>query len=244
MTEQKTAVIVGVGAGEGLGAYLCHSAAKAGLHVFIGGRTAARIEAVADAIRDSGGRASAVLTDVTEQAAVANIVAHAEDSGPVDLAIYNAGNNWPGDFLEMEADYFEAAWRVICFGGFLFAQQALRYMAPRGEGCLLVTGASASLRGKPNFGAFTSAKAGLRTLTQSLARQYGPQGIHVAQVIIDGGIAGEKALSRMPPGTVEKYGMDSLVGLPGIADAYMFLYRQPRNAWSHELDLRTHKESF
>ena len=116
-------------------------------------------------------------------------------------------------------------------------------MVPRGAGCLLFTGASASLRGKPGFAAFTAAKGGLRNLAQSLAREFQPQGIHVGHVVIDGGIHGEKIESNFPE-FYEKLGEEGLIGLQGIADAFMHLYRQPRNAWTHELDLRTHLEKF
>ena len=239
----KTAAVIGVGASEGLGAALCRMAAREGLHVFVGGRTGAKVEAVAQAIRGAGGQATAVAADTTDEAQVAAFVAAAEREEPLDLAVFNAGNNMPGDVLEMEAGYFEACWRIGCFGGFLFCREALRRMAPRGAGTLLLTGASASLRGKPGFAAFTAAKAGLRALGQSLAREFGPRGIHVAHVVVDGGIDGARIKARTPQ-FVEKMGADGLIGLDGLAEAYRFLYRQPRSAWSQELDLRTHKEPF
>ena len=149
----------------------------------------------------------------------------------------------PGNVIEMEADYFETCWRIGCYGGFLFCREALRRMVPRGAGTLLLTGASASMRGKPNFAAFTVAKAGLRALGQSLAREFGPQGIHVAHVVVDGGIGGERLKTRAPQ-FVERVGEDGLIGLDGLAESYRFLYRQPRSAWTQELDLRTHKEEY
>ncbi len=239
----KTAIVIGVGAGEGLGAAVCRMAAGEGLHVFVGGRTEAKVEAVAEAIRAAGGQATAVTADTTDEASVAAFVEAAERVGPIDLAVFNAGNNMPGDVLEMEAGYFEACWRIGCFGGFLFCREALRRMAPRGAGTLLLTGASASMRGKPRFAAFTAAKAGLRALGQSLAREFGPRGIHVAHIVVDGGIDGER-LKTGAPQFAERVGADGLIGLDGLADAYRFLYRQKRSAWSQELDLRTHKESF
>ena len=239
----KTAIVIGVGAGEGLGAALCRMAASEGLHVFVGGRTEAKVEAVAEAIRAAGGQATAVAADTTDEASVAAFVEAAEGQGPIDLAVFNAGNNMPGDLLEMEAGHFEACWRIGCFGGFLFCRETLRRMVPRGEGTLLLTGASASMRGKPRFAAFTAAKAGLRALGQSLAREYGPQGIHVAHVVVDGGIDGERLKTRAP-GFVERMGEGGLIGLDGLAESYRFLYRQPRSAWTQELDLRTHKERY
>ncbi len=243
MTKQKTAVVIGVGPLAGLGGALCQRAAAENLHVIVAGRTSAKIDAVAAAINDAGASATAVVTDTTSENDVAQLFNEAERTGPIDLAIYNAGNNMPGDIVDMEASYFEQAWRVGCFGGFLFAREALRKMQPRGTGTLLFTGASASVRGKDGFAAFTSAKAGLRTLAQSLAKGYGRKGIHVAQVIIDGGINGDRLRERMPERMAE-LGEDRFVGLDGLADLYMFLYRQPKNAWTHELDVRTHLEDF
>lgn len=113
MTDQKTAVIIGVSAEEGLGAYLCRRAADTGLHVFIAGRTVAKIEAIASVITDAGGAATAVVSDATDEASVSSLIEQTAAVGPIDLAIYNAGNNFSGSFLTMEADYFEEAWRVI-----------------------------------------------------------------------------------------------------------------------------------
>lgn len=239
----KTAVVIGVGPRRGLGGYLCETAARQGLHVVVAGRSLDKLGQVVAAIEAEGGNASAVICDATSEAAVVELINRAEEIGPIDLAIYNAGNNMPGDYLEMEADYFEQCWRVGCFGGFLFSREALRKMTPRAEGCLLFTGASASMRGKPWFAAFTAAKGGLRNLAQSLARDFQPRGIHVGHVVVDGGIYGEKIETRVPDWYAEK-GSEGLIDLQGIADAYLFMYGQPRNAWTHELNLRTHLEQF
>ena len=240
---QKTAVVIGVGPVRGLGAVLAQTAAKANLHVIVAGRTQAKIDEVADAIVNSGGKATAISCDATEEEQVVDLINQAEAIGPIDLAIYNAGNNMPGDYLEMEASYFDQCYRVGLFGGFLFSREALRKMTPRGEGCLIFTGASASMRGKPWFAAFTAAKGGLRNLAQSLARDFQPRGIHVGHVVIDGGIYGEKIEKAVPDWYQEK-GEEGLIDLQGIADAYLYLYQQNRNAWTHELDLRTHQETF
>ena len=239
----KTAVVIGVGPERGLGGYLCMGAAGQGLHVVVGGRTQEKLDAVVASIEAAGGKGTPVVCDARDETDVTALIARAEAIAPIDLAIYNAGNNMPGNFLEMEAAYFEQCWRIGCFGGFLFAREALKAMAPRQAGCLLFTGASASMRGKPLFSAFTSAKGGLRNMAQSLAREFQPQGIHVGHVVIDGGIYGEKIEDRLPE-WYEKLGEEGLIGLQGIADAFMFLYQQPRNAWTHELDLRTHVENF
>jgi len=239
----NTAVVIGVGPLRGLGAYLCHAAAREDLHVVVAGRSQEKLDEVVTSIEAGGGKATALVCDTTEEDQVIGLFERAEEIGPVELAIYNAGNNMPGDYLEMEADYFDTCYRVGLFGGFLFSREALRKMVPRGEGCLIFTGASASMRGKPWFAAFTAAKGGLRNLAQSLAREFQPKGIHVGHVVIDGGIYGEKVETRVPDWYEEK-GEEGLIGLQGIADSFMYLYRQPRNAWTHELDVRTHTENF
>ena len=239
----KTAVVIGVGPLRGLGATLCEAAAREGLHVVVAGRSAEKLAEVEAAVRDAGGKATALTCDATEESEVIRLFEGAEAIGPVDLAIYNAGNNMPGSYLDMTLDHFDRCYRVGLLGGFLFSREALRRMAPRREGCLIFTGASASMRGKPGFAAFTAAKGGLRNLAQSLAREFQPQGVHVGHVVIDGGIHGEKIESRFPE-YYESLGEEGLIGLEGIADAFLYLYRQPKNAWTHELDLRTHKEAF
>jgi NAD(P)-dependent dehydrogenase (short-subunit alcohol dehydrogenase family) len=244
MSGADVAVVVGVGAEAGLGARLCARFAREGLHVLVAGRTAARIESVAAAIRAAGGAATAVPTDATREPDVVRLFERADALAPgrLALAAFNAGNNAMKDFLEMDAAFFEDTWRVACFGGFLVGREAARRMVAQGRGTLLFTGASASLRGKPPFGAFASAKAGLRAIAQTMARGYGPRGVHVAHVVIDGGIAGER-LQRFREFVAAK-GEDGLLDLDAIADAYWMLHTQHRTAWTHELDLRPFKEPF
>ncbi len=239
----KTAIILGVGPQNGVGGYLCDFAAKEGLHVVVAGRSFDKLSLIAETIKASGGQATPMVCDATSEEDICKLIANSEQLGPVDLAIYNAGNNFNGDFLSMEADFFEKCWRVCTFGGFLFSREVLKVMQQRKTGCLLFTGASASMRGKPRFAPFTAAKAGLRAMAQSLAREFQPQGIHVGHVVIDGGIAGDKIIKGIPQ-FAERAGEDGLVGLEGIASAYMYLYKQPKTAWTHELDLRTFKENF
>jgi NAD(P)-dependent dehydrogenase (short-subunit alcohol dehydrogenase family) len=245
MSENRKAIVVGVGPEAGLGGALCTRLAREGLHVFVAGRTPERVEAVVDAIRNAGGSATGVPTDTTKENDVIALFDRAskEGDGRLDLVVYNAGNAAMGMLDDMEAIFFEAVWRVGCFGGFLVGREAIRRMLPNSHGTIVFTGATASLRGKPNTTAFASAKAALRSLAQSMARAYGPQGIHVAHVIVDGGIAGDKIVKGLPQ-FAQAMGEDGLISLAGLADAYWYLYNQPRAAWTHELDLRTFKESF
>ena len=164
------------------------------------------------------------------------------DGAPADLLVFNMGNNAAVDFREMTAQHFEDSWRVGCFAGFLFGREAVRRLAPLGRGTVIFTGASGSLRGRPRFAAFNATKGGLRLLVQSMAREFGPQGIHVAHVIIDGGIEGERLLSRMPDRT-EQVGPDGLLKIEAIVENYWHLHPQQRSAWTHEIDLRPYKES-
>jgi NAD(P)-dependent dehydrogenase (short-subunit alcohol dehydrogenase family) len=243
MEHGTTAIVVGVGPAAGLGGALCARFAREGLQVFAAGRTREQIDAVAAAIRREGGRATGVLTDATREPDVVALFDQAERDGALALVVYNAGNAALGQLHDMDAAYFEQAWRVGCFGGFLVGREAIRRMLPRGRGTVLFTGATASLRGRPATVAFAAAKAGLRSLAQSMARAYGPQGIHVAHVVVDGGIAGDKIVKGLPQ-FAEAMGEDGLVSLAGLTDAYWFLHTQPRAAWTHELDVRTFKESF
>lgn len=241
----NTAIVVGVGAERGLGATLCRRLAAQGHRVIVSGRTAARLEAVVRAIRAAGGEAEAVAADTTREAEIIRLFDAAVRDDPQSLGcvIYNAGNNVMKPFRELDVATFEAAWRVGCFGGFLVGREAARRMVPNGRGTIVFTGASASLRGRANFAAFAAAKAGLRAVAQSMAREFGPQGVHVAHIVIDGGIDGERLRERRPD-RVQQAGEDGLLDLDGIADAYLAVLAQRRSAWTHELDLRPFKESF
>ena len=191
----KKAVIIGVGANQGLGSQLAKRFAAEGLHVFIAGRTLSRIQERASEIQKAGGKATAICADASDEKQVIELFKETENE--LILAVYNAGNNFPGQIIDMDAAYFENSWKSFCYGGFLFGREAVRNMVPTGEGTIIFTGASASLRGRPNFGTFNSAKAGLRALAQAMAKEYGPQGIHVGHVVVDGAIAGEKIMNRI-----------------------------------------------
>lgn len=239
----NSAIVIGVGPVEGLGAQLAIRFATRDLHVYVAGRTQSKIDAVVTEIERNGYAGTAVVTDATDEGQIAELFKRVEDDGnPLELAIYNTGNNTPGKIVDMQPGYFEHSWRVCCFGGFLFGQQAVRQMQERG-GVLLFTGASASLRGRAGFGAFNSSKAAVRTLAQAMAKEYGPEGIHVGHVVIDGPIGGEKIKKGLPE-YAARLGDTGMIDLQGIVDAYEYLYDQPRNAWSFEVDVRTSIEKW
>jgi NAD(P)-dependent dehydrogenase (short-subunit alcohol dehydrogenase family) len=244
---RPSAIIVGVGAEHGLGAAVARRFAAGGHHVYVCGRTTGRIETVVQTIRGSGGSAQPVATDTTREDDVLRLfdLAFEPPAGiePPDVVVYNAGNNRKLDFRELSAQAFEEFWRIGCLGGFLVGREAARRLVPLARGTVLFTGASGSLRGKPGFAHFAAAKAGLRMISQSMAREFGPLGIHVAHVVIDGGIHGERLLTGRPQ-ILEQRGADGLLDIDAIAENYWHLYRQPRTAWAQEIDLRPYKEPF
>jgi NAD(P)-dependent dehydrogenase (short-subunit alcohol dehydrogenase family) len=162
--------------------------------------------------------------------------------GRLRVAVFNAGNAVRGAPLELTPEQFEATWRGSTYAGYVFARAALPALLSSG-GSLLFTGATASLRGRGPFVAFASAKAGLRSVAQSFAREYGPKGVHVAHIIIDGGIDGER-LRKAAPQRLAEAGADGLLDPDAIASTYWDIHRQQRSAWTHELDLRPYSESF
>ncbi len=240
----RVAVVVGVGSSQGLGAALSRRFAREGLHTFLAGRTPERLEAVVAEIEAEGGQATAVPCDTTQGAEVAALLDRAmEEGGSLDLVAYNAGNNQFSPLLDMSDDFFEDLWRICCFGGFLVGRESARRMLPQGSGSVLFTGATASIRARPPFTAFASAKSALRSVAQGMAREFGPQGIHVAHVIIDGVIDGDQVNGRFP-GLKEQKGEEGMLNIEAIADAFWMLHTQHPSAWSQEIDLRPSKEAF
>src|SRR5712671_7198691 len=224
---KSTAVVVGVGAERGLGAALCRRFAAEGYHVLVAGRTPEKIAQVAKMIGATGVSAEAITIDTTREDDVISLFDRAMSPGdgrePADVVIFNAGNNRRIDFRELSAEQFEQFWRIGCFGGFLVGREAARRLAPLGRGTIIFTGASASLRGKPGFAHFAAAKAGLRMIAQSMAREYGPLGLHVAHVVIDGGIDGDRLRSRLAPSDLR--GEDGLLAIEAIAEIYWQIHR-------------------
>jgi NAD(P)-dependent dehydrogenase (short-subunit alcohol dehydrogenase family) len=242
--KQAAAIVVGVGPQAGLGAALSRRLAREGLHVFVAGRTTAQLEGVTAGIRQAGGVATPLATDTTREADVLRLFKAVQESGlALDVVAYNAGNNRWSPLLDMSAQMFEDLWRVGCLGGFLVGREAARCMVPQGRGSILFTGATASVRGRPPFTAFASAKAALRSLAQAMAREFGPQGIHVAHVVIDGAIDGDKINQGLPEYAKSK-GADGMLNVDAIAGAFWYLHTQHRSAWTQELDLRPFKEAF
>ena len=239
----SSVLVVGVGAWQGLGAAIARRFAGGGHPVVIAGRNAQKLEATAAELQRAGARASCVVGDAALAEDARRFAADAERLAPLAVAVHNAGGNEPAAFLEVGEERFARHWREHALGGFHVAQAALPLLLRNGGGSLFFTGASASLRGKAMFAPFASAKAALRNLAQSIAREFGPQNIHVGHIIVDGGIAGDRLLSRNPQ-LRERRGEDGLLDPDAIAEAYWDLHHQQRSAWTLELDLRPWSESF
>lgn len=243
---QPTAIVFGVGSVRGVGGAVCKRFASEGYHVIVTGRTSAKIDSVVAEITALGvGSAEAFQTDVTDETQVIAAFDRAMNPGPgrepADVIVSNAGNNARIDFTQLTAAQFEDFWRVGCYSGFLVGREAARRLTPLGRGTVIFTGASGSLRGKPGYAHFAAAKAGLRMIAQSMARDYGPKGLHVAHVVIDGAILGDRLQAAFPD-RVNQDAADGLLGYDAIAENYWMLHRQPKSAWTQELDLRPYKE--
>ncbi len=245
MSDPKGVCLV-VGVGDGLGSALAHAFAAEG-HVVCMMRRARNLdalEAVAQSIRDAGGAAHAYGVDArSEDEMVALFATIERDIGPLEVVVFNIGANVRFGIRETTARVFTKVWEMACFAGFLAGREAANVMVPRGRGSILFTGATASVRGRDGFAAFAAAKHGLRAVAQSMARELGPQGIHVAHVVIDGAVDG--VFTRQNRSNVAELLAEDVILKPeDIAAAYVNLHKQPRSAWTHELDLRPWRESW
>ena len=239
----QTTIILGGGPINGLGGALAKRFADEGQHVIFTGRTLDKVQETADEIAADGGSIEAMQVDVTSAEDQDALFKRAAEADEISAVLYNAGNNAIIPFEELTEDVFEDFWRVACFGAFLTAKRAVPLLKAQGKGSLFFTGASASLRGRPNFGHFASAKAALRNLLQALAREYGPQGVHVAHFVIDGVIDGDRVRGKYPE-YIEQMGEDGALSPEAIADAFWTTHGQHRSAWSHEVELRPFKETW
>jgi len=233
--SRETAVIVGVG--PGLGWALVKRFAREGFATVACARDPKKLEPLA---RAEGISTRLEACDATNAGDVARVFTTVErDLGVPGVVIFNAGAYERGGILDITPESFERCWRIGCLGGFHVGQAAARLMVAKGAGTILFTGATASLRGGAGFANLAVPKFGLRALAQSMARELQPKGVHVAHVVIDGQIASEARR-----GLAEQRGPDSLLAPDAIAETYYQLHRQPRSAWTHELDLRPWVEKF
>jgi short-subunit dehydrogenase len=242
MSSSKAALIVG--AGDATGGAIARRFAREGYAACVTRRSLDKLQPLVAQIEAEGGTAHAFASDARKEEEVVALVEQIESTiGPIEVLVFNIGANVPESILTETARKYFKVWEMACFSGFLNGREVARRMVMRGRGTILFTGATASLRGSANFGAFSGAKMALRALAQSMARELGPRGIHVAHTVIDGAIDTEFIRSNFP----ERYALkaeDGILNPEHIADAYWMLHAQPRDAWTHELDLRPWSEKF
>ncbi len=230
--------ILVVGAGDATGGAIARRFAREGYIACVTRRHADKLAPLVARIEAEGGKAHAFGSDARKEDEVAALFAQIEkDIAPIEVAVFNIGANVRFPITETTARVYYKVWEMGCFAGFLVGREAARVMLPRARGSIFFTGATASLRGSSGFAAFAGAKHGLRSLAQSMARELGPKGLHVAQIIIDAAIDTEFIRENFP----QRYALkerEGIVDPEAIAEGYWQLHRQPRSAWTHEMDLR------
>ena len=240
-----TAALI-IGAGDATGGAIARAFAAEGYIACVNRRPrhADKLEALAASIRDSGHEAKAFPADARDEDAMITLVETVErEAGPIDVAVFNIGANVRFAVTDTSAQVYRKVWEMAAFAGFLMGREVAKRMAERQRGTIIFTGATASLRGGDGFSAFSGAKAALRMLAQSMARELGPQGIHVAHVVIDGEIDTE-FVRGLRPDFEEAKAHDLVLSPDAIAAQYVMLHKQHRSAWTHELDLRPWGEKF
>jgi NAD(P)-dependent dehydrogenase (short-subunit alcohol dehydrogenase family) len=246
MESGMAGVCLVIGAGDGLGAAIARAFAADGLTVCVTRRPRHldKAEALAASIRVEGGQARAFGVDAREEAETIALFDRIEaEIGPIEAVCFNIGANVRFGVVETTAQVYSKVWEMAAFAGFLAGREAARVMAPRGRGTIIFTGATASLRGRDGFSAFAGAKHALRALAQSMARELGPKGVHVAHVVIDGMVEGA-FIEGMVPDYPAHFAQDRIVRTAEAAKTWVWLHRQHRSAWTHELDLRPWSESW
>lgn len=249
LKQAGCAIVVGVGELAGIGGAVADRFSRGGLHVYVVGRTQAKLDDVVRYIQAQGGQATAIVNALRDQRDVTALFAQVLAGGAhLDAVVYNAAYlNAPRLFMRTPPNFIEGNWRLTCLAGMLVGQAAGRVMIKQQRGTVIYTGATASLRGKPLFAAFASAKAALRSFAHSLAFELSPQGVHVAHVVIDGVVEGQRgknAFGGLGRVFMKIRGRESLIQPKDVADSYWQIHEQAPGAWSHELELRPFKEKF
>ncbi len=240
--DSEPGVALIMGAGDAIGSAIVRRFAERGLTVCAARRNGDKLQGLVDELTAAGQRAHGFSCDARKEEAVEALFAQIEaEIGPLEVVVFNVGANVPLGILETDVRKFYKIWEMACFAGFLTGREAARYMTRRGRGTIIFTGATASVRGAAGFAAFASAKHGLRALAQSMARELGPQNIHVAHVIIDAGVDTEW-VSNLLPNFEELKATGGIVDPHDLAANYVTLYDQPRSCWTFEMDVRPWKE--
>ncbi len=252
--DQRNASVAIIGAGDFIGAAIAKRFASEGYAVHGGRRNGEKLAPLAEEIAaaaanaragerpEKAGRFTGHTLDARSEEAIAGFLATVEADAPLAACIFNVGANVQFPLLDTSERVFRKVWEMACYAGFLSGREAARLMLPRAKGSIFFTGATASIRGGKGYAAFASAKAGLRATAQAMARELGPQGIHVAHLVIDSGV--DTAWVRERMGAPDDLPPDRLMNPSSIAETYWMLHNQPRDAWTHELDLRPYGENW
>lgn len=246
--ELRNRTVAVIGAGDYIGAEICKRFAREGYTVFAGRRNGEKLAPLVAEIEGAGGKAHGLTLDARKEESIADFFAAAEAAAPIEVAVFNVGGNVNFPILETTERVFRKVWEMCTYGGFLTGREAARYMVPRQEGSIFFTGATASLRGGSGYAAFAAGKFGLRGLAQSMARELGPKNIHVAHLIIDAGVDTAWVRERIR----QAHGDDVADNIPegrllnpaSVGETYWMLHNQPRDAWTHELDVRPFAEKW
>jgi NAD(P)-dependent dehydrogenase (short-subunit alcohol dehydrogenase family) len=240
----RARVALVIGAGDSTGGAIARRFAREGYFACVTRRDGAKLAPLVEAIEAEGGRARGFASDARKEEQVAALVDEIESTiGAIEFYAFNIGANVPSSILEETSRKYFKIWEMACFSGFLTAQAVARRMVARGRGTMIFTGATASLRGSAGFAAFAGAKHALRALAQSMARELGPQNVHVAHVVVDGAIDTAFIRDNFPAKYAQK-DQDGILDPGHIADVYWMLHGQPRDAWTFEIDLRPWTESW
>ncbi len=242
MIDKKAILIIG--AGDATGGAIAKRFAREGYIACVTRRSEDKLQPLVNDIRSSGGEAYGFGSDARKEDDMIALIERIErEIAPIEVAVFNIGANVRFSITETTSRVYQKVWEMACFSGFLMGRETAKVMLPRGRGTIIFTGATASLRGREGFAAFAGAKHALRALAQSMARELWPKGIHVAHPVIDGAIDTEFIRTNFP----ERYAMKAEQGIlspDSIAEAYWQIHQQPRDAWTHETELRPWKETW
>jgi len=245
VSEAPVALVVG--AGDFIGAAIARRFAAGGYTAALGRRHAEKLAPLVAEIEAAGGCARAFALDARDEENVVAVFEQIErELGPLEVVVFNVGANVAFPILETTSRVFRKVWEMACFAGFLCGREAAKHMRPRGRGSIFFTGATASLRGGKGYAAFASAKSGLRALAQSMARELGPENLHVAHLVIDAGVDTAWVRERLREAGRDPAALPegSLMSPASVGEAYWMLHQQPRDAWTFELDVRPYRESW
>jgi NAD(P)-dependent dehydrogenase (short-subunit alcohol dehydrogenase family) len=244
--QKRNATVAVIGAGDYIGAEIVKKFASEGFVVFAGRRNGDKLAPLVEEVEAAGGSIVARSLDARKEDEINAFLQDADKHAPLEVTIFNVGANVNFPILETTDRVFRKVWEMACWAGFLAGRESARLMLPHGKGNIFFTGATASLRGGSGYAAFAAAKFGLRAVAQAMARELGPQNIHVAHLIIDSGVDTEwvrqRRIEALGPDALND--PDALMPPASVADAYWRLYDQPRSAWTFEMEIRPYKETW